>query len=363
MDKEVNTIVFFTKYTYAGASSRYRVYQYLESFKKSGFNILLHPFFTDGYLQKKYSKEPISIGFILKRYIKRISDVLRLNNKSLVYVEYELLPYFPAWLEKWLNWKRIKYVVDYDDAIFHNYDWKGNSITKFLLSNKIPAVIQRAAHVITGSEYLTQFALRHNANTTEIPTSIDYEKYFSNEARYKNDNEFIVGWIGTPSSSINVVNVWPAIKEFMQAYPAKLLLIGFDKSYTYLFEGMAVEIEDWNEGDEIKRMKSFDVGIMPLDDTPFNRGKCGFKLIQYMACGLPTIFSPLQANIKINKNKKNLAASSPAEWVKALEEIYKQRSFYKTAVGFENTLIAEKYYSTKANELTLINIFKELREK
>ena len=350
-------IVFFTKYTYAGASSRYRVYQYLDYFLNCGFNISVKPFFTDDYVYRLYHHKTVSPFFLASRYLNRIWNVLQLQRGSFIYIEYELLPYFPAWFEAYLNWRRFDYVVDYDDAIFHNYDGNKKNIIKFLFRNKIPQVIKRASKVITGSEYLTRFAHTYNKNVFEIPTSVDFNKY-QTVAPAPKSNIFTIGWIGTPSSGKNVLEILPAIQRFLSQYTSQLVLIGFDKTLSHLFNGLNVVIKDWNSDTEISLIKTFDVGIMPLSDTPFNRGKCGFKLIQYMACGIPTIFSPLVANVNINRNNLNLAAEIRDDWFKCLVQVYEQQTYFKEVVGSDNKLLVKDYYSIQANSEKLISVFK-----
>ena len=106
-------------------------------------------------------------------------------------------------------------------------------------------------------------------------------------------------------------------------------------------------------------LKEIDLGIMPLEDTPFNRGKCGFKLIQYMAMGKPTLSTPLEANVKINRNNNNLFAISKEEWVICINKFISDISFYRE-VGLKNQKIVEKYYSVEANSISYIKIFNQL---
>lgn len=356
MKNETNSIVFFTKYTYAGASSRYRVYQFVPYFELSGFRVVVIPLFTDDYLTAKYNKEPTSLLLFIKLYLKRIIDVLKVSNKSRVYIEYELLPYFPLWLERWFKWKGINYVVGYDDAVFHKYDSHHSLLIRWLFGRKIPGVIKKAQKVITGSQYLTQFALKYNSHLVEIPTSIDFVKYVEKPG-YLKSNIFTIGWIGTPSSSQNVINILSALKKFLTRYSAKLVLIGFDRVLAEYVNSEQIELVSWSEPDEIPLIKSFDVGIMPLDRTPFNQGKCGFKLIQYMACGLPTISTPLVANVNIDKGNGNLFASTNDEWFDALEKVYTNYEYFISEVGTRNMDVVKKHYSIQANYPLMIEVF------
>ena len=357
----MNKIVFFTKYTPAGASSRYRVYQYLPYFKEAGFKTSVKPLFTDEYIGNLFGRKRISRTYVLRRYWRRIMDVMRVSNNDLVYIEYELLPYFPAWLELLLKVRGIPYVVDYDDAIFHTYDSHPNRIIRKLFSGKIPWVMKNAQTVITGSEYLTNFATRFNSSVIEIPTSLNIDKYKGVEPVGKNESIFTIGWIGSPTNSRNIIDILPVFKRFFKTHAARLILVGFDTSLSGQFKNLPVEFLNWNEANEIGIIRSFDVGIMPLEEMLFTKGKCGFKLIQYMASGIPTISTALPANININKDKLNLITHDHDEWVACLDKVFTQREYYKE-VGKSNIQLAEIHYSIQSNHKIFIDIFSRIKK-
>ena len=137
-------------------------------------------------------------------------------------------------------------------------------------------------------------------------------------------------------------------------------LIGFDKNILSKLANLNVNFINWDAETEIKEINKFDVGIMPLENTPFNQGKCGFKLVQYMACSLPTISSPLEANIKINRNKKNLHAVSTEDWISAFEKVHDNRAYF-IKVGQENYSDFEKYYTIESNSDSYIMIFNKVK--
>ncbi len=115
----------------------------------------------------------------------------------------------------------------------------------------------------------------------------------------------------------------------------------------------------WNSKTEVDDLLNFHIGLMPLTDDEITRGKCGFKLIQYMAMGKPTLSTPLEANVKINRNNSNLFATNKDEWVECINKFISNESFYRE-VGFRNQKIVEEYYSVEANSISYINIFNQL---
>lgn len=349
-------ILFLPKYNELGPSSRYRIYQYLNSYKKSGIAVAIAPLFGSHFFT---NNKIIKIGYTLYYYLRRSFKLLQVYKYDLIYVEYELFPYFPSIFEKLFRFLKVKYIVDYDDAIFHNYNSSSNFFVKLLLSNKIDNVIKNAHYVLSGSPYLTNYISRINAKCVEIPTSVSQDKYVQ-KTKSETNTVFTIGWIGSRTTSINVLKLIPAFEVLSHKMEFKLNLIGFDINESSKLAHLNVNFINWNAETEIEEINKFDVGIMPLENTRFNQGKCGFKLVQYMGCSLPTIATPLEANVKINRNKKNLYAITTEEWVSAFEKIYNNQNYFRE-VGQENYEDFTKYYTVESNSETYIALFNKLK--
>jgi hypothetical protein len=356
----MDNIIYFTKYTQKGPSSRYRSYQYKNYLEKE-FNVIYYPLFDDEYINNLYGNKGRNYYKLLVSYIVRLFQVLKyLWSDKIIFIEYELLPYFPPILEYLLYKTKVKIVLDYDDAIFHNYDLNSNFIVRRLLKNKIPSIVKYANSVITGSPYLSNYLYKYNNNIIEIPTSINFESYKVNLKKKSSDDFISIGWIGSKSTSINVINIKDVIKKINEINPKVIFkFMGFDSSLKSQLNFLNVEFYNWSEKDELVFLNNIDLGIMPLDDNPFNRGKCGFKLIQYMAMGKPTISSPLEANVKINRGNDNLFASSEEEWIISIMRFISNLNYYQE-VGVNNKSIVEKYYSVEVNYVNYIKIFNKI---
>lgn len=350
-------ILFLPKYNELGPSSRYRIYQYLDSYKNAGINVKVSPLFGAHFF---VSNKIVKILGTLFYYFRRFFNLLQVYKYDIIYIEYELFPYCSSVFEKLFTILKVRYIVDYDDAIFHNYNQSNNRLIRFLLSNKIDTVIKNASYVITGSPYLTEYATKLNSNCIEIPTSVSKKKYISQSDSEKN-TVFTIGWIGSRTTSANVLKLIPAFEALREKIDFQLNLIGFDENESNKLAHLNANIIAWEAGSEIAEIRKFDLGIMPLDVTPFNQGKCGFKLIQYMGCSLPTVSTPLEANVKINRNGKNLHAKTSDVWVTAIEKVYHNQHYFRE-VGIENYKDFEKYYTVENNSGAYINLFRQVKK-
>jgi glycosyltransferase involved in cell wall biosynthesis len=331
-------ILVLTKYESLAGSSRYRFYQYLPYLKSQGFEVSVVPLLNNKYVAD-LNKSNISIETLNRKrnlinifsiYFQRVRKLLTAHCYDLLWIEKELLPYAPAWLEKFLI-RGIPYAVDYDDAQFHMYDHYASNLTKLLLSNKIDNIMANAKLVIAGNEYIKERASRAGAKRIEvIPTVVDidrysvginnYDKTIEEESFKKKANQiFNIGWIGSPSTSRYLRAVEPIFQQLSKNYNCKFTIIG---AGNFQLGNVALTLKNWHEESEVDDLKKLDVGIMPLDSNRWEQGKCGIKLIQYMACGLPVVGTPIGVNQQIIQHGFNgFQANSPDEWIKYLSQL------------------------------------------
>jgi glycosyltransferase involved in cell wall biosynthesis len=286
-----------------------------------GFSFNVQSLSDEAYLEVLYKNARSSLPRIGSLYLRRLLALLSAYRYDLIWIEKEIFPYFPAWGEQFLNLVGKPYIVDYDDAIFHNYDRSPNPIIRRLLGRKIDAVMRNARCVITGNEYLANRALESGAVKVRIiPTVVDTSRYFVKEDRSSECP--VIGWIGSPSTEKYVVGIRDALVQACRSHRARLLLVGATPNITNQFPGVDVEVMTWSEDAEAQLVQSMDVGIMPLEDGPWERGKCGYKLIQYMACGVPVIASPVGSNREIvSRSQAGLLAETTEEWNGALQRL------------------------------------------
>jgi glycosyltransferase involved in cell wall biosynthesis len=348
-------ILVLTRYQRLGSSSRVRFYQYFPFLESQGIHIINAPFFDDEYICSLYSGRRISRHAVLKAYIDRIITLTQKKNIELVWVEKEFLPWFPFEIESFFRPSKIPYVVDYDDAVFHRYDAHPNPLVRRFLGHKIDHVMGNASLVIAGNDYIAERADKSGALRIEIlPSVVDVSRY---TVRQPDDNMvFKIGWIGAPVTAKYLEIVHEALFKLKQETPIQLVLVGAGK--TPPFPDIPTELISWNEELELAVNQRFDVGIMPLIDDLFERGKCGYKLIQYMAGGIPVIASPVGVNQKIVEPGVNgYLANSLSEWLTSLRKL-RDNPKMRIEMGNAGRQKAESLYNLQVTAPKLLELLK-----
>jgi glycosyltransferase involved in cell wall biosynthesis len=277
---------------------------------------------------------------------------------DLLWIEYELFPWFPAWTEAILSMSDVPFLVDYDDAIFHRYDLHSNTLVRIALGGKIDRVMRLAALVTVGNEYLADHARRAGAKRVEyLPTVIDRERYQA--APQRSHAKFTIGWIGSPMTAPYLCPIIPALAEVCKSGEARVVLVGSGDIH---LDDVPCEVRAWSEDAEIADIQSFDVGIMPLPDAPWERGKCGYKAIQYMACGRPVVVSPVGANRQIVEHGVNgFLAATAADWVRSLQVLRDDQAL-RERMGKAGRMKAEAQYSMQVTAPRLALLLRDTRK-
>lgn len=345
-------VLLLSRYARLGASSRLRSFQYLPYLEQAGFAVTVAPLFDDDYV-RGLSSGTISKFSILKAYWLRLIFILKAKQFDLVWLEYEMLPWLPAWLELALLPKAIPLVVDYDDAIFHRYDQHRFKLVRKLLGLKIDAVMRRAAVVLVGNDYLGDRAKQAGGKRVVLlPTVVDATRYAVVEKT--NSQAVTIGWIGQPSTAKYLIMLGPVLKKIIDKHAVRVVAIGAQPAQ---FIGLPIEVKTWTEDTEAGDIQQFDIGIMPLNDTLWEKGKCGYKLIQYMACGKPVVASPVGVNCVIVKQGVNgYLASTEREWFEALDGLCADIALRKR-MGEEGRKMMEQHYSLQIAAPRLIELF------
>lgn len=349
------------RYGRLGASSRLRLYQYLPWLNAARLRVDAAPLFGDGYVRALQQGRRPALE-VLRAWTGRLSALLRQGAYDLVWLEKDALPWLPAALEQRLLGGRTPYVLDYDDAVFHGYDQHPRALVRRLLGDKHPRLMRGAAMVLCGNDYLADFARRAGAQRVELlPTAVDLRRYAPGDAPgdeprdvpgegaapaagdVRGDSPPRVGWIGQRATAAYLLPCKALFERLQRQERARFVAVGVDAAAL----GLPMESVAWSEQTEVRSIAGFDVGIMPLADGPFERGKCGYKLIQYMACGLPVVASPVGVNRAIVEHGVNgFLAETPQQWEQALQALLGDAAL-RRRMGQAGRRKVERHYSVQ----------------
>lgn len=332
------------------ASTRYRLTQYAPGLRQQGIDLEVKALLGDRYVQKSFAGEKYPLTNLITDYLDRAALLFRQSDYDVAIVNAEIFPLLPGFIESRLL--RIPYIYDFDDAFFLKYRLDRFKRISFLLRDKFNPVVARAATVMAGNHYLAGYAKQWNPATHWLPTVVDTERY--TPAPCKREDVFTVGWIGSPSTSVYLSKLVQPLEQLGREGPVRFLVAG---GCSPAIPGVDVVNMPWSEATEVEVINSFDVGVMPLFDDEWARGKCAFKLIQYMACGVPVVASPVGANVDVVNNGNGLLADSVGDWLDALRRLRDDPAL-RQSFGTTARQTVEQLYSLRSTLPVMVKTIK-----
>lgn len=344
-----------TRYPRTGSTSRLRFLQYLPSLREAGIEVDVAPLWTQRHLDELYAAQRASPGRVLTSYLRRLGKLFQTFPYDAVWLETEVFPYLPSFAERAIAISGGRLLLDLDDAAFHKYDHHENVGVRFALGKKIDVAMRQASVVIAGSPYLETRAHSVGAQRVElIPTVVDLRRYPQRIPCSQSPARVV--WIGTSHNQRYLDIVAETLGELCREGVIEVMLIGAGNPalpFPYLSQ-------PWHEDTEVEALRRCDIGIMPLPDTPFERGKCGYKLIQYMACGLPVVASPVGVNTTlVEPGATGFLAARPSEWRDALLRLARDPAL-RTRLGERGRGLVEKRYCLEVTSPRLAELFRSL---
>ncbi len=328
-------ILILPRYTAKGASSRYRFWQYVPGLRHAGHKVEVKPLMSDGYLTELYSTGRRGGRWLAAGYAARFIDALRAERYDAVLCEHEVFPFLPAAVEMIFSKLHSRFILDYDDAAHCKYDrWP-------VLRKKIAHLMRNADTVVVGNNHLAGYALQFTPSVTLIPTVVDLAAYPNRRDAAPSDT-IRIAWIGTPMTASFLQPLIPEFTRLQKKHPR----VGFRfiGAGNFPANGLRVELPEWSVATEGQLLSECDIGIMPLSDTEFTRGKCGLKLVQYMACGLPVVASPVGANCEIvEENRNGFLAANAHEWFERLDVLVANADLRKRLGASARSKVAAQY--------------------
>jgi glycosyltransferase involved in cell wall biosynthesis len=336
-------------------SQRFRIEQWEPLLSERGVEITFKPFESAELHAVLYKPGRVAekLRLVTGALRRRAAEVRAARDFDAVYVLREAALLGPPLFERWLGRSGVPFVFDFDDAVFVPYVSPSNGYLSYLkFPGKTRAICRMAAHVMAGNRYLADYARAVNDRVTVIPTTIDTEKYRV-EPRAPNDVP-VIGWSGSYSTAQHLATLSNALRRLAERERFRLRVIG---APDFRVEGVDVEALPWRAATEVEDMRPFDVGVMPLPDDQWSRGKCGLKALQYMALGVPTVCSPVGVNSEIVRDgETGLLASSDDEWVEKLSRLLRSAG-ERARLGLAGRATVEERYSAAVQAPRVYDLF------
>ena len=345
----MSRILALTRYQRLGAASRIRFLQFLPELRRRGLDIDVNYLLDDNYVERLYRGQRVVVSDVLRSYVNRLQRMTRPPRHDVLWIEKEAFPWIPRAFESALL-NRVPYILDLDDAWFHRYDMHANPLVRRLLGRKIDALMRSSAAVVAGNDYLAERACTAGARCVHlIPSVVDLARYrqgFDSSAPRPDTDNAVIGWIGTPMTVGYLGQMREMLEQVTRSGRVKLRIVG--ASLPDALAGLPAVCVPWNEATEVEEISKFSVGIMPLSATPWELGKCGFKLLQVMAAGLPVVASAVGVNTQIVRHGVNgFLASNAEEWRAAITTLCADPAL-REKMGREARKTVEENYSLDA---------------
>ena len=338
------------------ASHRYRFGQFAPGLASIGIDLQIRHLLGDNYLHARFNGQALPIKSMIKDGMNRFKDLCYQGDFDAVMLQCELMPLMPGWLEQALI--RKPYIYDFDDAFYLKYRTGKMNWAKPLLGSKFDTVMSGAAAVTAGNYALANYASRFNGNTHYLPTVVDTDRYLPMKGT-RDSAVFTVGWIGSPSTAPYLQELIKPLSDLGKEGAVRLIVIG---GKAPKIPNVSIVEHEWHEHTELDLINAFDVGVMPLLDDDWARGKCAFKLIQYMACAVPVIASPVGANVDVVNNESGLLASNAKEWLEAFRLIRDKPSM-RNNMGEAGRARVVQHYSLQQNLPKLAGVIHQVLGK
>lgn len=340
-----------TRYDRLGASSRVRVLQYIPHLADMGVQTTVAPLLSDADLSRLYKDGRRSFPSLISSFTRRLRAILTHRPIDIIWLQQEIFPFLPFFAEVLLLAGK-KVIVDYDDANHLYYEGLRSVVGRAVYGEKIKKIMRRADAVVVGNPVMETYARSAGARHVHLVHSAVDTRTFGPTAPL---GPFTVGWIGTPMTA---AQSFPLIQEplrrFLNETQAPAHYIGMEANQ---FPDLPGRRMPWREDDEAKVLAHLSLGLCPLDDTPWTRGKSGYKLIQYMAAGRAALTSPvgIAADI-VEDGLTGFHCATPEHWYQRLMDLYRDPQLLARQ-GQRGREIAVERYDVRVAAQQLYEVF------
>lgn len=341
-------------------SQRFRFEQYFSFLEKNGFQCTLSPLLDEEDDRTFYSEGNFlgKAWIVLSSFLKRKKDIARALEHDIIFIQREAYMAGGAFFERRLKRTGKKIIFDFDDAIWlPNISDSNRRFTWMKYPSKTSEIIALADAVIAGNHFLEDYAKKHNTRVHCIPTTIDTDYH-----RRKNTARpapLCIGWTGSHTTIQHFNRAIPFLNALKKKYGARVCFKVIGDVF-YSNGQLNITGEKWGLENEIGQLSEIDIGIMPLPDDEWAKGKCGLKGLQYMAMGIPCVMSPVGANSEIISDGVNgFLANRNNEWVEKISLLIEKPEL-RAQMGAEARKTVVKEYSVESNKEKYLKLFMDL---
>jgi glycosyltransferase involved in cell wall biosynthesis len=332
-----------------GAGCRFRIAQFIPHLESAGVDVTLRPLYTREffrlvYKHGHYARKGLTFAQLVLRQLSSLRDISQFD---VVFIYREVFPIGPPIVERLLARRgRPPIVFDFDDAIFLPSVSDANRVIGALkYPGKVSSIIRGSAHVIAGNEYLAAYARQFSDAVTVLPTCVDTSRFIPAAHRLGANGSGripVIGWIGSPTTSLYIRQLAPALRRVSEQQDFVLRVSGAGEPIA--IDGVAVEDIPWTLEGEIGLFNSCDIGVYPLADDEWSKGKCGFKAIEFMACGVPVVAAAVGVNREIIQDGVNgFLAATDDEWVEKIRRLLTDSELRRRFAAAGRQTVEERY--------------------
>jgi glycosyltransferase involved in cell wall biosynthesis len=339
-------------------SQRFRFEQYFEFLESNSIECELSYLISEKYDEVLYSSGNY-IGKLLifiKSWIRRLKDVGRADDFNYIFIQREAFMTGSTYFEKKFAKSKAKLIFDFDDSIWLEDKNEANSKLAFLKKPaKTAEIIHHCDTIVAGNNFLADYGRQYNKNVVIIPTTIDTDLYQPRPV--VDSSKIVIGWSGSFTTIKHFESAIEALTEIKTKYGemVSFKVIG-DAKYTY--QPLGITGQQWQSKTEVEDLQEIDIGIMPLPNIDWARGKCGLKGLQYMGLAIPTIMSPVGVNKEIIEDGVNgFLAETPDEWIDKLSLLIESPEL-RMNLGNAGRETVVKHYSVNANKQKYLDLFR-----
>jgi len=353
---------FITKHQLTDQSSRLRVGQYLPHLRRAGLEFGVSCFYGPAlqsvvYTRGNYARKVLYTGWSV---LRRFAEIPRVSRNDIVFIHREVVPFFFTTIERLYRSAGCRIVYDCDDAIFLDIPSRYNPAVRWLRNpRKVHRLMTLADHLVVGNRNLAEYARPYNEAITVIPTPVDLSFYRRRATTDGQPRVATIGWMGSRFSSYYLKCLEPVFRRLLKRYPGlRLKLVDVED---FMTDEPRATLKRWSLAEELEDLHSFDIGVMPLFDDGIARYKSAFKLLQYMAVGLPVVCNPIGMNAEVVQDGENgFWATSEEEWFSRLSLLIEQPAL-RARMGAAGRETVERDYSVEVNCARLLRTFEEVR--